>query len=386
MSQLVIRAYNVKFGDALLVSVPDKYRGHESVRHILIDVGNVLAGKGGGGDDTVFEPIIDDIRSRVDKIDLYVMTHEHMDHIQGLPYANKHNIELPDIDYAWLTASSKENYYDKYPEARKRFQMYNDEWKRIDKHFQVRGIQPAAPIMALLANNSPYRTQECVAFLREVARKKTTYIHRQARLETDTHHPFKEVEFSIWGPELETTEYYGRFRPLFLGELDDVSPGTPDLSDLKAPDGVDPKAFSSLVTSLSSGIGDNLLAIDRAANNSSVVFSLEWRGWRLLFPGDAETRSWKTMNKHHQLKPVHFLKVSHHGSSNGTPTGDMLDRILPLQSPDGRSRCALISTCDGTYHGVPHLATADVLRERVDHWYDTSTVEPGALVEISFEG
>ena len=49
MSALTVRAYNVLFGDAILVSVPDRApgRGRETIRHILIDVGNVLHGDGG---------------------------------------------------------------------------------------------------------------------------------------------------------------------------------------------------------------------------------------------------------------------------------------------------------------------------------------------------
>jgi len=44
MSALKVTAYNVKFGDAILVAVPEGKRGSTVIRHILIDVGNVLAG------------------------------------------------------------------------------------------------------------------------------------------------------------------------------------------------------------------------------------------------------------------------------------------------------------------------------------------------------
>src|SRR3712207_7480481 len=33
------------------------------------------------------------------------------------------------------------------------------------------------------------------------------------------------------------------------------------------------------------------------------------------------------------LEPVHFLKVAHHGSHNGTPDGEILDAILPPRRP-----------------------------------------------------
>ena len=60
-------------------------RGGEA-RHILIDVGNVT---GHGGDVDVFKPVLEDIFRELDgqPLDLYVMTHEHMDHVKGLLYA-----------------------------------------------------------------------------------------------------------------------------------------------------------------------------------------------------------------------------------------------------------------------------------------------------------
>ena len=61
MSTLTVRAWNVLFGDAILVTVPDRVLGSccEIRRYILIDVGNVLLGV--GGKDEVFESVIRDI-------------------------------------------------------------------------------------------------------------------------------------------------------------------------------------------------------------------------------------------------------------------------------------------------------------------------------------
>ena len=51
MDTLRVRAYNVRFGDALLVTVPDRdpATGTTTTRNILIDVGNVLNKEGGDG-------------------------------------------------------------------------------------------------------------------------------------------------------------------------------------------------------------------------------------------------------------------------------------------------------------------------------------------------
>ena len=96
------------------------------------------------------------------------------------------------------------------------------------------------------------------------------------------------------------------------------------LADLELPEpprGVDAGAFYNLSTSATPTRRRRLLSIDKASNNTSIVLLLEWEGWRLLFTGDAEKRSWRTMDKHGLVGPVDFLKVSHHGSDDRDATG-----------------------------------------------------------------
>ncbi len=91
MNALHVRVYNVLFGDAILISVPDAPPGGSPVlRHILIDVGNYAVNTGGGLDE-VFEPVIQDVLEELGGkgLDLYIMTHEHMDHVQGLLHYQK---------------------------------------------------------------------------------------------------------------------------------------------------------------------------------------------------------------------------------------------------------------------------------------------------------
>jgi beta-lactamase superfamily II metal-dependent hydrolase len=397
MRPLVVRAYNVKFGDAVLVSVPDRdeHSGKEVLRHVLIDVGNVLVGA--GGDDTVFRPVIEDIHQYLDgrSVDLYVMTHEHLDHVQGLYLAYaKHALKL-EVDYAWITASSAPDYYKRHPAARKRLAMMRACFKGIERYLAMAPAAAGLHMLAMMANNHPGRTSACVDYLRKIAKKRTHYVHRESRIRPGVHHPFSETKFTILAPEKDTSRYYGRLQPMTgiaIGEADDdeeAGTGTPDYGSVVAPPGVDPNALGRLLDRWKSGIGTNVLAIDRAANNTSIVFVLEWRGQRLLFAGDAERRSWQTImataSLQVALKPVHFLKVGHHGSHNGTPSDAVLDRILPIEAPDQRKRVALVSTCSGTYPGVPHDGTLDRLRDRCDQVLSTADVEPGKAVEVAFE-
>jgi beta-lactamase superfamily II metal-dependent hydrolase len=376
MTALTVVAYNVLFGDAILICVPERDGRKTVIRHVLVDVGNVL----GDPDDNsqVFRSVFEDIGRRLDgrTIDLYVMTHEHMDHVQGLLQAHSNGLQLPAIDYAWLTASSSATYYERFHEASKQRSLHLAAYDRVRRIALQRGIVALAPVKAFLDNNNPRRTQDCVAFLRRLARKNTSYVHRGFTPVTGKSHPFNEARFSIWAPEHDTSSYYGRVRPVMQSKRG---------RKLAAPPGVEQDAFDALLEFSRAGLPDEMLAIDRAANNTSVVFSIEWRGWRLLFSGDAELRSWRTMERNRQLRPVHFVKVGHHASHNGTPSEDVLERILPLRRRDSRRRTALVSTCEHVYNGVPDHDTLARFERRVDSLVLTTQVAVGSAVEIRFD-
>jgi beta-lactamase superfamily II metal-dependent hydrolase len=381
--ELVVRMYNVRFGDAILVTVPDRNpsTGRTITRRILIDVGNApkVAGSGEGGSDEVFEAVVGDILDQLDgkPLDLYVMTHEHLDHAQGLFYAAK---KLPQLDlanrlqvrHAWLTASAAPDYYDEHPEARKQklaFEAVYTHVRQAAMRMTARPTDATRRLLEVLANNDPTKTRQCVDFLRTLS-PRTHYVHRESKLGRT--HPFREAKLSVWAPEEDTSDYYGRFvpmdsaaaRPLTAAEMPTTGRTRRPAPDPSPPPGVDVGAFLRLVEARRAGIVDNLFEIDKASNNTSLVFALEWRGWRLLFSGDAEIRSWKTMQKAGVLQPVHFLKVSHHGSHNGTPSDTIFDAILPSTSPDGRPRQVAISTWEDTYQGIPHPPTNARLAER----------------------
>ena len=399
---IVVRMYNVRFGDAILVTVPDKSpaTGRTTTRRILIDVGNspTVAGTGEGGDDAVYGDVMADILDQLGgkPLDLYVLSHEHLDHAQGLFFAST---KLPELDlpnrlkvrHVWLPASAHPDYYDpvkgKFPDAVKKKLEADTMYRRVAALMAVGPTAVTKDLVRLLANNDPTKTTQCVEFLRQLNPAKTHYVFRGARLRgTNT---FREARLSIWAPEEDSSTYYGRFIPLDVEAM--PTPAAANNRRVRAaadphpPPGVDVGAFLRLVQARRGGAVDNLLEIDKASNNSSIVFALEWRGWRLLFSGDAEIRSWKTMNQKGVLKPVHFLKVSHHGSHNGTPADDIFDAILPPNPPDGRPRHAVISTWVDTYPGIPDPPTSTRLSERAT--VHTTLDERNALFyEVTFPG
>jgi hypothetical protein len=392
MDKLQVRVYNVRFGDAILISVPD---GTET-RYILIDVGNSVATA--GGVNTVFQNVVKDILAELAgrPLDLYIMTHEHMDHVQGLLYAAQTwyaNDPLKDklqVRYAWLTASSEPGYYQKpgHEKAKKQLAETRGFYEAASRYLDAAPDENTAWTRGLMGINNPSKTDDCVSYLRTLAPQNNWYVSRG--IDPAGKHPFQEATFEIWAPEEDTSIYYGKFRPVTFG----LAPGLtarakPSLTPLTPPPGVDAGAFYDLVESRRRGLGDNLLSIDQAANNTSIVFCLNWRGWRLLFAADAQLRSWQEMNKRNLLKPVDFLKVGHHASSNATPPDELLNKILPLE--DG-PRYAVVSTYPEAdsepdqfvYNDVPDADTLARLKKHAQ-LQSTYGLADGGYVEYAFE-
>ncbi len=400
MDTLYVRIYNVRFGDAILVTVPDRGPGgNVTHRNILIDFGNVQSGLGEGGSDAVFKPVIENILAVLQgrPLDLYVMTHEHLDHVQGLPYAcTKLGKELPGVEYAWFTASAAPNYYVKHPKAKKQLEAFQNAYAVSQRFFEggpAEADGSGAHIQNLLANNSPHKTGECVDYLRGLTGnpdERNAYVYRDCDLTGK--HPFREARFEIWAPEEDTSSYYRGLNSMALGLVAGGDGTALDVATPIPPAGVDAGAFYNLVELRRQGYADNLMAIDRAANNTSVVLALEWRGWRLLFPGDAEHGSWRKMDQFQQLAPVHFLKVGHHGSWNGTPPAELLEKVLPKIKPDARDRTAAVSTWkpNDTYSGVPDPETLGLVRSRCNlvSTYDDLPVDSPErfYLDVEFQG
>jgi hypothetical protein len=395
MDRLRVRAYNVQFGDAVLVSFPDRGpEGDEKVRHLLIDVGNVLFKKKGGADDA-FKPVVEDVLKELDDepLDLYVMTHEHLDHVQGLRYAESklyvdHDDQFKEKispRFAWLTKSSQPGYYDEHEDAKRKNLMFQGIYDEIDGYMQAlsaTGAELSPMAEALWLNNNYRKTQDCVDYIAGIS-DDPRYVYRG--FETEGHHPFEEAKIEIWAPEENTAEYYSNYRPMTmdLGVTPTQEGEAPAITDVDPPPGVYAGAFYNLLN-MRRGYMENLLAIDKAANNTSVVFALEWRGVRLLFTGDAEVKSWKMMEGNEVLKPVDFLKISHHASHTGTPDPDLLNKIIPPE--EGKMKCGLVSTWEGTYSGVPDGPTLDLLRERCEelHLLHKKT-KTGEHLDVFFE-
>ena len=304
-------------------------RQRDDAGHILIDVGDVLVGE--DGLDAVFKPVIEDIKAELGgkPLDLYVMTHgahgprpgAAVREGEGGPRAGR-RLRLAD-------GLVRRGYYDADSAGRAQEEPRGAGDVRPDRDLPRGRARSRAQGTA--AEQRPRSTGDCVAYLRGLAgADETAFVHREADIEGT--HPFEEAKLAIWGPEENTADYYRSLQPLALAVEGGGGGGNGAKPSVRQPAtarGVDAARFYDLVDSRRTGLHDDLLAIDKAANNASIVFSLEWRGWKLLFPGDAEQESWRMMDEQGVLEPVHLLKIAHHGSWNRTPQGEILDKILP---------------------------------------------------------
>ena len=376
MDRLRIRVYNVAFGDAILLTIPES--DGRTVR-VLIDFGNALVK---GGDDAALLAVAEDLERELDgqPLDLYIMTHEHMDHVQG-PLLASERVRLS-ARHVWMTASSAPDYYEsgKFPEAKKKRLATMAAYAQIAA-FAARTAAPER-VQALLAINNPRASRNCVDFIAGLGQTPPLYLHRTATI--DGLHPFVETSIRVLAPELDTSVYYGRLQPRTLALAPDGAATAARAAFPTPPAGVAAGDFFDLVSFRASGMSANLRAIDKAANNSSVAIELEWRGWRLFFPGDAEEKSWEIMDRLQLLRPAHFLKISHHGSRNGSPP-EQIDKVMPPQPHDGRRRVCVVSTAVGAYPGVPDDDTLKLLSARAE-FHDTRTLPLGMWQDVVFEG
>jgi hypothetical protein len=239
----------------------------------------------------------------------------------------------------WLTGSSAPGYYASHPDARKQKIAALAAYRRATA--ALRDATYASPFLGvLLANNNPAKTADCIDYLRANVADPADVHYVDRTTDLSTVQPASSATLTLWAPEEDTADYYGKFKPIAAGlgiddtyDFDDLDgPRLAEAPEPKPLGGIDAGAFYNLLD-VRRGATSTLLSIDQPRTNTSVVTLLEWNGWRLLFSGDAEKRSWRQMAKVGVVAPVHFLKVSHHGSHTGMPPDDILDDVLPRQRP-----------------------------------------------------
>jgi hypothetical protein len=365
-----IRAYNVGFGDCLLLRLPDG----NATRHVLIDFGRA---PNDPGSVERFDAIAADIDRRTGgHLDLVVVTHEHLDHMEGF-YRQRAMFDQMQVDRVWMSLPSSPGYYTQYPNARLQKRLH-DGLAAFGRTVGRNGVGVHPAFLSLLNNN--LANKDRIDYLRKLA-PHPLYLARGAKGKA-ADKAFKHIRIRVLAPEADTSTYYGRTAKshAMLGALArTMAAGAQDAeatNDWTFPDvrraaanempGVSASDFARLRRSIREDGVAAARFIDRAQNNTSLCLLIEAGGKRLLLPGDAEIESWRKIEEEaaDALTPVDFLKVAHHGSHNGTPM-HLLDKLLPV-SRKAKAK-VLVSTkrnVYGTKNPVPDTATLTELRRR----------------------
>jgi hypothetical protein len=120
--------------------------------------------------------------------------------------------------------------------------------------------------------------------------------------------------------------------------------------------------------------------LDQHLNNTSVVLMLDFGGFRMLFPGDAEVGAWQAMSENpdvvSKLRNVDLYKVGHHGSGNATPR-ESLWRHLTEERTNERPLHCVLSTQPTKFKGsIPNLKLLRTMTESENlHLVSTSYPE-----------
>jgi beta-lactamase superfamily II metal-dependent hydrolase len=389
-SKLLIRAYNVGCGDCVYVRIPGGDQGF----HILIDCGKK-------GDDVLLKKAIDHLKTELPagkaqgkkRLDLVVATHRHEDHIKGFDADWFDDVEVGNV---WLSVAMDP----KHPQSegvRSLRQLAHETMSQLAASGRALGDDMEA-LAALYGVSNQEADDLLMKKIPKANKIEPRFVHSGMKPKDQGLKLPRGAAIHVLAPERDVDGYY-------LGK--DADATLRAISSLNAQLGATAKATSapknisqSDFELLQSRMMSNGLAFaakeSSIQNNLSVVLLIEWKKRRLLFVGDAEWEgeyaegkhngSWNVMwekhKKTHLSKPVDFLKVGHHGSTNATPhppsmrpdskkkpTPDgvyaILDTILPVPSKGAPQAKAIVSTEREFYAPIPESELLVELARRV---------------------
>jgi len=354
---LTLRAYNVLFGDALLVSWDED----DGVHHAWVDFGNFH-----NDANAVFEKVYNDVLARTGgKLDLLVITHRHLDHMEGffsLRKKFKADFTIQRLWHAHVTPS-------------------------VDHVFEIaeralRNMLPASipagdtEIGRVFRNNFGAKGDKIRNQMKKILAElgvpaaRTFKIQRGMNLKQALPPGMKKLGIEVLGPEKNSKLYLQPLAHALRAHGIALSPANGRITATRDDPfaGVRSTKFSQsalrkladvarLRRQLQSGGLAVLAAVDTTRNNTSIVMRLTHGSARMLLVGDAEEKSWEILKKNGAPLTANIIKVGHHGSINASPDFSF-KAVMPTKLANN---AAVISTDDDRFTGENEVPKDSVL-------------------------
>jgi len=386
-----LRAYNVLFGDCLLVSWDEDDGEH----HAWVDFGNFH-----NDPNAVFTSVYEDLLRRTHgRLDLVVVTHRHMDHLEGFHSFREsiaRDFTIQKIWYAHVT-----------PELDDQFKIAETQIREL-KLLPDWAVEGQGVLGQIYRNNFGVQgltiEDRMKAFLKSLRSTPAHPVYRGIRMDDILPPGMRRLKIEILGPEKDSSLYFEPLEEIYtarsrLSDFFDAQGALAETSDPDSPFGrpapsrdegasLDMLAdFSRLRRKLQSGGIDMLAAVDKTRNNTSVVLALTYEGKRILLAGDAEEKSWELMRKNGADFGSSLIKVAHHGSINASPSWSF-NKVFPAMDPVNG---VVISTDPTRYTGENEVPKAEVVAgwrgcvtDTAELFKSTDTVELGKYVEVRY--
>ena len=369
---ITIRAYNVLFGDCLLISWDEDDGKH----HAWVDFGNFHNDR-----NEVFQLAYDDVLKRIQKpagskrvLDLVVITHRHLDHLEGfhsLRASFKRDFVVKKLWYAHVT-----------PSLDSQFKIAEQQLLRMVPQAARQGLGQIGRIYTNNFGLAGVSTQQRMDQILETfpcAKQDQHAVHRESALSSILPSGVRRLGIEILAPEKNSSPYLqplqeavrarqalgawflrtGRKGGRLAGDVGSAPAG--GLPAEKSPL-MKLADFARLHRKLQTGGLELLRAVDKTRNNTSVVLALTYDGHRrILLTGDAEEKSWEVMQTHGVDLGSDLVKVGHHGSVNASPHG-VFTQVLTRKRT---TNAVIISSDPGRYPSSKY--ENEVPKEEVVH-------------------
>lgn len=390
--QLLIRAYKVGCGDCIFIRIPDTERPF----HILIDCGNFFGNSSAElkiAMENVEQLLNDEMipEERRGHLDLLVATHQHWDHIKGFE-SSLEIFKKIIVEHIWLPIAMKEDHPEGF-QLRALQNQVDEVIKRLESDPDFSLGPGMFSLLQMMSLSKKEASNALMKLIPEHHGIKPVFVYRDFeknlsdpdRQEALLDFKDSETKLSVLAPETDIDKSYVEGAGGFSDTLEKgkqlIREFVPAENRIKTPANISSLEFHQLKTHLKYASLLAAVTSNHVVNNTSVVLLLEWKGTRLIFTGDAETESWNLIWKNAKSKinkPIDFLKVSHHGSINGTPfdlrnasnpINLILEAILP--ETNAKTATAIVSTKEDVIKAelnpVPHPDLMKELSKRVSN-------------------